>query len=201
MKKVLPVLSLLLCLCFCPPLSAQTDGKSDDVLATIDQAVKQYKQGDYVGAASNLDYAAQLVRQKKSEKMKDVLPAPLKGWQADEANSQAVGTAVLGGGITVSREYKRGSSTVSVEIVSDSPVLQSVMMMLSNPMFAGASGGALKTIGGQRAIVKYDPARQGGEIDIIVGGRFMVTVKGSRVTEKELNDYAAAVDYQALARY
>ncbi len=46
----------------------------DDVLTTIDEAVKQYKSGDYAGAVSNLDYASQLVRQKKSERMKDLLP-------------------------------------------------------------------------------------------------------------------------------
>lgn len=182
------------------PAKAET-AANDDVLTTIDQAVKQYKSGDFAGAASNLDYAAQLVRQKKSEKMKEILPAPLSGWQAKDATAQAVGTAVLGGGVTVSREYRRDGATVTVEIVSDSPVLQSVVMMLSNPMFAGASGGTLRTIKGQRGIIKYDAAAKRGEVSIVVGGRFMVTVKGSQVQEQDLIAYAEAVDYQALSRY
>ncbi len=173
----------------------------DDVLATIAQAVKQYKAGDLAGAASNVDYAAQLIRQKKSEKMKSLLPGPLAGWQAQDANAQAMGTAVFGGGVTVSRKYTKGPSSVEVEIVSDSPVLQSVMMMLNNPMFAGAGGGTLEMIKGQRAIVKYNKGNRNGEVNIVVAGRFMVTVKGQQVSRTDLAAYAAAVDYNGLQKY
>ena len=173
----------------------------DDVLATIEQAVKQYKAGDLAGAASNVDYAAQLIRQKKSEKMKFLLPEPLAGWQAQEANAQAMGTAVFGGGVTVSRKYTKGPATIEVEIVSDSPVLQSVMMMLNNPMFAGAGGGTLEKIKGQRAIVKYNKGNHNGDVNIVVAGRFMVTVKGQNVQRPDLIAYAGAVDYQGLSKY
>ncbi len=177
-----------------PLLAEQTD----DVLATIEEAVKQYKSGNFAGAASNLDYASQLIRQKKSEKMKELLPEPLAGWKAEEASAQAVATAVFGGGVTVSRDYHRGPAKVSVEIVSDSPVLQSVMMMLNNPMFAGAGGGKLQTINGQRAIVKYDANGKNGEINIVAAGKFMITVKGQKVSREDLVAYAAAVDYKRL---
>jgi hypothetical protein len=196
-QNVVVALSVLF---FLQPLYAAEEAK-DDVLTTIDQAAKQYKNGDLAGAASNLDYAAQLVRQKKSENMKDLLPEPLSGWQAGEAGSQAIGTAVFGGGITVNREYKKGSSVVSIEIVSDSPVLQSVMMMLNNPMFAGASGGNLRTIKGQRAIVKYTESSKSGDISVVVAGRFMVTINGRQVSEAELVAYAEAVNFQELTQY
>jgi hypothetical protein len=172
----------------------------DDVLTTIDEAVKQYKSGDYAGAVSNLDYASQLVRQKKSERMKDLLPEPLAGWQANPASAQTLGTAVFGGGVTVSRDYKKGGSAVSIEIVSDSPVLQSVMMMLNNPMFAGSAGGSLKTIKGQRAIIKYNDKGRNGEINIVVAGRFMITVKGNNVDLNTLVEYSEAIDFELLAK-
>ncbi len=174
-------------------------GTGDDVLMTIQEAVKQYRAGDYAGAVSNLDYASQLIRQKKSEKMKELLPPPLVGWQAGEATAQVMGTAVFGGALTVSREYKKGSSSVSIEIVSDSPVLQQVMMMIRNPMFAGAGGGHLETIKGQRAIVKYDPKSRNGDVNIVVAGRFMVTVKGRQVSRDDLLAYTRAVDFRSLA--
>lgn len=182
------------------PIAVIAAEDKDDVLTTIDEAVKQYKAGDFAGAASNLDYASQLVRQKKSERMKDLLPEPLAGWQGKPANAQALGTAVFGGGVTVSRDYTKGDGSVSIEIVSDSPVLQSVMMMLNNPMFAGASGGSLKTIKGQRAIINYDDGAQGGDINIVVADRFMITVKGSRVDQKTLIGYAEAIDFASLAK-
>ena len=192
--------ALIVLVAACLPMQAGAAEDKDDVLATIDEAVKQYKIGDYAGAASNLDYASQLVRQKKSERMKDLLPEPLAGWQAKPASAQTLGTAVFGGGVTVSRSYTKGDASVSIEIVSDSPVLQSVMMMLNNPMFAGASGGSLEIIKGQRTIVKYDDKGRSGEINIVVAGRFMVTVKGKNVDRKTLVGYAEAIDFVLLAK-
>ncbi|RUM41512.1 MAG: hypothetical protein DSY80_08670 [Desulfocapsa sp.] len=194
------IFAMLVAGIICLPLQAGAAAEKDDVLTTIDEAVKQYTNGDYAGAASNLDYASQLVRQKKSERMKDLLPEPLSGWQAQPASAQTLGTAVFGGGVTVSRNYSKDDASVSIEIVTDSPVLQSVMMMLNNPMFAGASGGNLETIKGQRAIVKYEPKGRSGEINIVVANRFMVTVKGNNVEQQTLVSYAEAIDFRSLAK-
>lgn len=171
----------------------------DTVLSTIEEAVKQYNAGEYAAAASNLDYASQLVRQKKSENMKQLLPEPPVGWKAGEANAHAIGSAVLGGGVTVSRDYYKDDGTISLEIVSDSPVLQSVLMMINNPMFAGAGGGKLETLKGQRAIIKYDEQKKSGDIYVVVAGRFMVSVKGHHIIREDLIQFAEAVDYKRLS--
>ena len=172
----------------------------DTVLTTIKEATRQYQAGDYSGAASNLDYASQLIRQKKSEKMKALLPEPLAGWEAKEASAQALGAAVLGGGVTVSRDYTKGPAFVSVEIVSDSPVLQSVLMMINNPVFAGAGGGKLETIKGQRAVLKYDSGKQSGELYIVVASRFVITIKGRQVAREDMLAYGQAMDYRVLEK-
>ena len=186
------VLALTIILC-ASPLAAE-----DNILGAIEVAVRQYQAGDYTGASSNLDYASQLVRQRKSEKMKDLLPEAPAGWQAGEASSQALGTAVLGGGVTVSRDYTRGTSILTVEIVSDSPVLQSVLMMINNPLFAGAGGGKLETLQGQRAVVKYDTSKKRGEVYVVVASRFIVTIKGRQVARDDLLAFAQVVDYESL---
>lgn len=173
----------------------------DNVLSTIREATRQYESGDYTGAASNLDYAAQLVRQQKSERMKSLLPEPLSGWEGKEANAQALGAAILGGGITVSRDYKRGASNLSVEIVSDSPVLQSVLMMVNNPVFAGAGGGKLESLKGQRAILKFDSGKKSGELYVVVDGRFVITIKGRQVTREDLLAYGEAINYALLEKH
>lgn len=174
--------------------------RADDVLNTIDEAVNQYKNGDYSGAASNLDYATQLIRQKKSEKMKDLLPDPLPGWEAEAAEAQAIGTAVFGGGITVTRTYKKDNAIINIDIVSDSPVMQSLIMMINNPMLAGASGGKLESIGGQKAIVQYNEAAMSGEVNIIVENNIMVTVKGQKSARADIVGYAEAIDYDTLKK-
>lgn len=188
------MLSLTVCLGALPVRS------EDNVLDTIKEATRQYASGDYTAAAANLDYAAQLVRQQKSERMKAMLPEPLSGWQGKEASAQALGAAILGGGVTVSREYQKETSTVAIEIVSDSPVLQSVLMMLNSPMFAGAGGGKLETVKGQRAVLKYDNEKKSGELFVVVASRFVVTVKGRPATKEELLAYGEAIDYQILEK-
>lgn len=173
----------------------------DEVLTIIEQAVSQYKNNDLAGATSNLEYASQLIRQKKSEAMKSLLPEPLAGWEAEPATAQALGAAVFGGGITVSRSYSKKPAVITIDIVSDSPLLQSLVMMINNPMIAGASGGKLENVNGQRAIVQYDEAARKGEVNIVVENRFMVTLKGKNAERSQLISYAAAVDYASLAEH
>ncbi|MCI5180181.1 MAG: hypothetical protein D3911_12835 [Candidatus Electrothrix sp. AW3_4] len=183
-----------------PSPSFAQEEEPDDVLTTIQEAVRQYKLGEFAEAISNIDYATQLIRQKRSKRMKVLLPEPLAGWLAKPAKSQALGTAVFGGGVTVSRDYytKKGSS-ISIEIVSDSPVLQSILTMLNNPLFAGIAGGMIKTIKQQRAMIKYDEDDRKGEINIVVASRFMVTVKGRGVERKTLMQFAESVNFESLA--
>ncbi|MCW5198779.1 hypothetical protein VU06_03430, partial [Desulfobulbus sp. F3] len=173
----------------------------DNIIVTIEEAIRQYRANDFAGAISNLDYAAQLIRQKKNERMKALLPAPMFGWLAKEASAKFLGTAVFGGGSTVSRDYyTSGGAVISVELISDSPVLQSIIMMLNNPLFAGASGGNIQTIKQQRAIIKYNDSDRSGEINVVVDSRFIVTVKGRSVDQVVLLAYTEAVDFDALAR-
>ncbi len=199
MKKLVSVFvcQALLVVIAASPLWAAAE--QDDVLAIIKEAVGQYEQGDYAGAANNLDYAAQLVRQKKGEAIKSYLPEPLPGWEAEEAVAQAMGSAVFGGGISVSRAYRRDSASITIDIVTDSPVMQSLVMMINNPMVAGASGGTLTMVNGQRAIVQFSDETGNGDISIVVANRFMVTVKGSNVSKAEMMAYAEAIDYGKMA--
>ena len=194
--RTIPVflLIILLSLLSCPSHAAE-----DEVLSIIEQAVSQYRSGDLSGSASNLDYASQLIRQKKSEAMKELLPEPLADWNAEPATAQAMGTAVFGGGVSVSRTYTRGNSSITIDIVSDSPVLQSLIMMLNNPMIAGASGGKLEKINNQRAIVQFNSTSGDGEVNIVVDNRFMVTMKGQQVKRDDLVAYAGKINYQELS--
>ena len=174
--------------------------QADQVLSTIEEAVNQYNKGDFDGAASNLDYAAQLIRQKKSDALKEVFPEPIEGWQAEPATSQATGTAAFGRSISVSRTYQRNSSKVTIDIVSDSPVMQSLLMMLNNPVFAGAGGAELETFNSHKGIIQYNETNKSGDINIVVDDQFMVTVKGQEVGSEDLLAYAKAVKYSYLTK-
>jgi len=172
--------------------------RADEVIDSIQQAMDSYKKGDFTEAENNLNYASQLIRQKKSSDLEAFLPAPLTGWKAGEVKKQALGQAMFGGMVSVERDYRKGSSRVTVKIVTDSPLVQSMMMMLTNPLLATSDGGTMKKIGGRKAVVKFKDGNQRGEINLIVANRILVTVEGSEVTEKDLADYAYAIDYKKL---
>lgn len=173
---------------------------ADDVTDSIDEAVKAYKDGDYATAASSLDAAAQLIRQKRAESFVNFLPAAPSGWTAEEATSGAAGAAMFGGAVTAERTYNKGDASVTVKLVTDSPMMSAMMMMMNNPMLLNSSdSGKMERIKGQKALVKYDAGEKDGEINIAVAGSLLVTVTGRGVTAAELKSFAEGIDYAKLA--
>ncbi|MEZ5275034.1 MAG: hypothetical protein R3F07_01485 [Opitutaceae bacterium] len=173
--------------------------ETDPVVETVKEAMDYYKEGDYAGAAASLDYASQMIRQKRSEGLTEFLPEPLEGWSAEDASSQASGAAMFGGGTSAEREYTKGDANVKVQIMTDSPMLQGVAMMINNPMFAGADGGKLERISKQKALVKYDDGDRSGSINLMVAGTILITIEGNDVDLDDLRAYAEAIDYAAIA--
>ena len=119
---------------------------ADDVTDSINEALDAYKEGEYSAAVDSLNYASQLINQKKGDSLSALLPEPLDGWSAKSSKSKAMGAAMFGGGITATRQYIKEKNNITIEIVADSPVLQSMMMMFSNPMYATSDGGKLEKI-------------------------------------------------------
>lgn len=186
------VLAMALCLGAFPAMA-------DDVTDAINEGVSQYKAGNYSEAASQLDYAAQLIRQKKGGDLETMFPKPLSGWTAEDATSTAAGAAMFGGGVTAQRNYYKDGSNITINIMTDSPAMQGMMMMLSNPAFASSSGMKLDKVNGQRAMYEYDAANQTGEMTIVVNNKYLITINGDVVSLDEIKAYAGAIDFDKLA--
>lgn len=172
---------------------------ADEVEDAVKEAMEYYKDGDFSSAAGSLDYAAQLIRQKKGGELESFLPQALSGWTAQDASSQAMGAAMFGGGVSAERTFTKGSSNVTVQLITDSPMLQGMMMMFTNPMIAASDGGKLEKINGQKAIVKYTAGNRQGDIKIMVANRFLVMVEGQDVTKDDLKAYSGAIDFKKMA--
>lgn len=194
MKTCLPRLVISLCL---GSFLAASTVRADDVTDSIDEAVKAYKANDFAAAAQALDAAAQLVRQKRGDLFKALLPAAPSGWTAEEATSQSAGASMFGGGVTAERRYTKGDSSITVKLITDSPIMQGVMMMMSNPMFANSDGGKLERIKGQKAIFKNKNGS--GSVNIVVNGTLLVQIEGSDVKDADLRAFAEAIDYGKIA--
>jgi len=152
---------------------------ADDISNTLEEALASYKKGDVSQTKEDLIYVLELLKQKSGDAIKAYLPEALEGWEAEEAKSETAGAGMLGGGTVLSRLYKKEKSKVTVEIVTDSPLIQSLGSVFANPMFA--SGGEIKRINREKAMIKYNTKRESGEISLMIDKRFMVTVKETKV--------------------
>ncbi|SFV50996.1 hypothetical protein MNB_SV-12-1117 [hydrothermal vent metagenome] len=169
---------------------------ADDITDTMADALSAYKKGDYVQTQEDLAYVMELLKQKKGDSIKTLLPDALDGWKAEEAKSETAGAGMLGGGSTSSRTYTKDKSQIIISVVTDSPLLKGLGAIMGNPMFS--SGGKLKRINREKATIKYNSKRESGEITIMLDKRFLITVKGTKVTEDELINYAKAIDFKKI---
>ena len=103
---------------------------------------------------------------------------------------------MFGGGTTVSRSYSREGNSVEISIITDSPMLQSMMMMFANPAILAAQGGQLQMIQGQQAVLQPD----GGGVTMVLNNTYLVQVQGS-AADADYLAYANAIDIAGLLAF
>jgi hypothetical protein len=166
---------------------------ADDILEAMDQARKSYQVGDLAAAKQSLDLASQLVGQKNAEGFAALLPAPLSGWKAEQAQTSSLGQIGFGAS-TASRRYENAKGdSVEVQITGDSAMIMQFATLLNNPAIAGAMGKIIK-VGNQRAIQTRE-----GDINVVVANKFLVTVNGSGDAASKMA-YAQAVNFDKLSK-
>ena len=105
----------------------------------------------------------------------------------------------------VETKYKKGDARIDAKIV-DTGFAQMLIapwsMMLASGYSQESSRGYEKatTIGGQPAIEKWNKDSKNGELDVLVGKRFMVTIEGHDIDDmKQLKDFASNFNFGAIA--
>ena len=177
-------------------LSQAMPASADDVLDAAQEGIDLYKAGKYSEAAGSFEYAGQLTRQKRSGELSDFLPQPLNGWEAGEVESSAVG-AMYGGVTSAQRTYTKGNESITVIIMTDSPVVQGIVMMIQNPMMMGGAGKIVK-VGSRKAMLQFDNGNKSGDLQLVVANKHLVQISGNDTTAENLTAYAAAVNADGL---
>ena len=96
---------------------------ADDILDAIDQGRKAYQAGDLSNAKQQLDLASQLIGQKNAEGFAKLLPEPLPGWKAEKAQTQALGSTLVGAS-AASRNYTNAKGdNVDISITGNSAMV------------------------------------------------------------------------------
>lgn len=127
----------------------------------------------------------------------------VSGWEMKEPEGERMTMPVPFSQIET--RYTRGASRIDVKIV-DTGFAQLLMapwsMMLASGYSRETSRGYEKstTIGGNPAIEKWNKDRKNGEIDVLLGKRFMVTLEGRDIDDiKVVQDFATNFDFGAIA--
>ena len=170
--------------------------RADDVTDQINEALKAYQNRDTQTAIAALDAATNLLRQGRADALKKLLPPVPPGWTADDAESTAIGVALLGGGTTASRTYHNGKQRVEVQIIADSPMLQGMAALIGSPL---AAAGGMKTVvvGGRR--MSYTD--NDNSYMTVVADKVIVKFDGNKDTpEPTLKSFIAAMDFAAIEK-
>ncbi len=167
--------------------------RADEIADEIRNALELYESGKVAEAKDALEFAAQLLAQRKASGLEALFPEPLSGWSAEDTGS-AAGAMPFGGGITGARRYVKGGQSVNITIIGDSPMIQGLAMMFGNPAMAGSAGAKAQRIKGQRALVTPE-----GDIKILVG-QFLVQIEGSAPAAAKMQ-YANALPFDDLAKF
>ncbi len=174
--------------------------RADEVTDAIQDALKYYQKGWLSAAIENLELAAGMMRQKKAEILRRMLPKPLPGWQTDKNLTTVTAAAYYAGGIAVRRMFKQGDKLIMVSYITDSPLLQTALMMFRDPNLATASGGRFIKVNNRRALFKYATEDHTGEVAFLVRDRILVSIRGYKVKKEDLIAYAKIIDLDRLAR-
>ncbi len=182
-----------LCLIALPVLS-----QADEIEDQIQRGVKAYQDGQHREAIQELQFAISQMQELLNKKYLTLLPEPPEGWEAEESQAQTMPAAILGGGTSLSRSYRRGDESVEITMMADSPLLASLSMMLSNP--------AMLSAGGNVRPYRYESYRgimekqdNGAEISLLVANRVLVKLSGDNIEgEKTLEGFLEAMDFKKI---
>jgi hypothetical protein len=181
MQKGLSALAALL-------LAGGGSVSADEIIEQIDVGRRNYVEGDYAAAITEFEFALNAVRSKLSALFMATMPEPPTLWAAEQA-ALTSGSVLFGGGMIITREYRerKGEGRVKAELVVDSPMVQAVSAMLSNPiMVANEPRIERIRLGRMSALLNWNPDDRSGDISLSIGGRVLAKVEGSDLSDKNV---------------
>jgi len=149
MKNIFTLLAITMLLAI--NISAQ------DTDALLDKAGSEYKSGNLENARFELQQVLQEINQAIGRDILALLPDDMEGMTKVEDEDNVTGINTGFAGLFVNRNYQGENRDASIEIVSDSPLLGTINLMLNMPVFIGGDPNQKRIkIDGQKALLtKY----------------------------------------------
>ncbi|MFC3126307.1 hypothetical protein ACFOD4_14665 [Pseudoroseomonas globiformis] len=174
--------------------------RADDISEGLERARELYEKGDIAGAVTEVNFALNGLHQKRAAAYAALFPAAPQGWtlgEADDAAGNALAAQMLGGGVMVEREYTKGDEQViKATVIVDSPLIQALGAMASNPAMMGAGARRIR-IGNDNAILQRESGSEDAEMTLVRGN---VAVKLEATGVKDNDTLTALIKRFDLAR-
>lgn len=186
--------------------------RKEDIQSDIEEDLEEAKE-DFSNAFDNLGEAIEGLKKKHNiegkepigfRDLKKALPRSLAGVDFEESEGQTSGA--FGFKIsTVEATYKEDDSNFEVTLVDVAGVGKLVKSMANWTEFEvdkETRNGYERTteIDGHPALEKYDERRERGETSILVNDRFIISVKGRGVSERQMRRAVNDINIRKIAR-
>ncbi|HLQ37978.1 MAG TPA: hypothetical protein VK348_09260 [Planctomycetota bacterium] len=189
--RQLPVVLLLALLAV--PAAAQKRAaavKEPTFPEALELAKKAFDGKEYGSAVSALQAAIRELQKLQRTAILAAMPKPAGFTFKDEerndeaANPFAGGMSVLG--LTVDRHYTKGDDKhIDIEVMANSPMVQMMAVMFSNPALVKADGGEIVEYGVHKAILKKN-GDNGNELTILMYDKHVIKATSGGITVEEL---------------
>lgn len=136
--------------------------QAQDTEALLDNASSEYKSGNLENARFNLQQMLQEINQAIGRDILALLPDKLSGMEKVEEEDNVTGINTGFAGLFVNRKYVGENRDASVEIVSDSPLMGGIGMLLNMPVFISGDPNQKRIkIDGQKALLTKNTGEEG----------------------------------------
>lgn len=178
--------------------SAQT---AEDLKQQIDAAAKAAAAKNYKDVNFNLQQAMATLATVIGNEVLNVMPKEVNGLKSPSSDDRVNnGGMMFAAGSSIERSYRSadGAQSIEFKVMANSPMVATLGMMLSNPMYmqsAGNSGEKVISVGGKRALLKMDKDNKSAEIQIVSGSTlYTINANGMINTEADATAMVAKFD-------
>ncbi|MBC7950269.1 MAG: hypothetical protein H7Z12_00425 [Rhodospirillaceae bacterium] len=158
---------------------------ADNVPAQMDAARAAYQKNDLPRTARALEAALADIHDRLGRSFAETMPPLATGWQADPPEFQGLGQ--VGGGLSVSRAYAKGETSLNATLFLDSPAVEAAAALLANPAATAAQPNMKRIkVGGEDALLRFDASTKSGEITLVLNNRVLLEIEGENLANADI---------------
>jgi hypothetical protein len=181
-----------------------------NTLAAQDEFSKKMAEAKTAFAANKLSDARFAMQQMMQEidmlmgkSILKLLPSTLDNMPGNEANERVTGASGFIG-VVVHKDYGmlKDEPAISVEVISNSPLLVGLNAVLSMPMLAGGDGRKVVKVAGYKALIEQnkDEVNPGGHNLQLVVGNVLIAITHKGATAEGLVKLAETIPVSEIAK-